>query len=504
MAAREKGIMPSDTRTGWLPVAGMAVLIAGAVVACAGVLAPLIGLERYDFLVALTVLLGTGAVVFLVIGPSWVIITLFIVKMVTGHQFRSMFVLPFAGVEWAPRELWLALLLAHFAVKLVSGRAAIRPDLYHFFFYLYGFFFVLIAAVGVWYHPDIQEILKEVRFPVFLASYFVFASCAPTRANLWFYSRVILALAALIAAGGSLFFFYTLVTGNVINVQGVYGEYVRRLIGPVLFQSVRPNGHMFFEVCSVILVALLFCPAVARKWKAAFIALLALFGFAMLITMMRTAYVAFACSLAVLVFLSLPRPVRWPALFTGFVGLAAILLVFGADLYEFIRLQIPELGISLRTRVEEMAGAWSVFAEHPLFGAGMGSSFTGMGWVAKTSALAYGQWSYQTVHNVWMYFLLKGGLVGLTIVVFALGGVLARSYHLMEVRRDAFERFFLRGLLAAVAGQIIASLAMPRLTYPEGHVFLAMATAAFFILAQPREKRDGRDEADDEPPTAVP
>lgn len=501
MAARENDLLPQNAPVGWLQPAGIAVLIAAAVTACATLLAPMLGLERYDFLVALAAILGAGAVVFLVFGPSWIIISLFIVKMVTGHQFRSLFILPFAGIEWAPRELWLGLLLAHFAVKLISGRATIRPDLYHFFFYLYCFYFVLIMAAGVWYNPDIQEILKEVRFPVFLASYFVFATCAPTRANLWFYSRIILALAAIIAAGGSLFFFYTLATGNVINVQGVYGEYVRRLIGPVLFQSVRPNGHMFFEVCSVVLVALLFCPAVARKWKAAFIALLALFGFAMLITMMRTAYVAFACSLAVLVFLSLPRPVRWPALFTGFVATAAFLLVFGADLYEFIRLQIPELGISLRTRVEEMAGAWSVFAEHPLFGAGMGSSFTGMGWVAKTSALAYGQWSYQTVHNVWMYYLLKGGLVGFTIVLVALGAILARSYRLMEAREDAFERFFLRGLLAAVAGQLIASLAMPRLTYPEGHVFLAMATAAFFILARPREERDAPDDAADAGPT---
>ncbi len=396
-------------------------------------------------------------------------------------------------MELAPRELWLLLLAAHLGAKLVLGQAVIRPDLYHYFFYLYAFYFVLIAAVGVWHQPNITEIMKEFRYPLFLGSYFVFITCAPTRKNLWFYTKLVLAFTTVIALGASAFFFYTTLTGNIINVQGVFGEYVQRMIGPVLMQSVRPNGHMFYEVCAVVLLALLWCPAITPRWKMLYTALLALLLFAMLITMMRTAYVAFACSVAVLGFLGLPRGIRWPALLCTLVGVAAFLLFFGVEAYEFIRSEIPGLGVSLRARVEEMRGAWDSFVRHPLFGAGMGSSFTGMGWVAKKSALAYGQWDYQTLHNVWMYFLLKGGLAGFTLVLLGIGGILGRTYMLMERRRDVYERFFLRGLLAATAGQLVASLAMPRLTYPEGHVFLAMATAAFFILAREPQAEPGTD-----------
>lgn len=471
--------------------AGLGLVVAVVCVVLAGWLAPAVGLQRYDFAVALGLVLGVAGVAVLVLGPSWIVISLFVAKMFLGHQHLSLLVLPAAGIEFTPRELWLFLLVGHFAVQLVLGRLVIRPDLFHYFFYLYGFYFVMIAAVGVWNQPNLTEIIEELRYPIFLSTYFVFATCQPTRENLWWYARLLLVLTVFIATAATLFFFYTFVTGNVVNVQNAFGEYVQRAFGPVLLQSVRPNGHMFYEVCSVVLIALLFCPAVKLRWKLVFTALLGLFAFAILITMMRTAYVALACSLAALIFLSLPRGIRWVAALCGVTSLCFGLALFGFEIYEYIRQAIPDLGVSLRARVEEMRGAWELFIQHPLTGAGMGSSFEGMGWATKSSALAYARSTYQTLHNVWMYFLLKGGLVGITLVLFSLGGILGRAYNAMEHREDAFERYFLRGLLAATAGQLVASLAMPRLTYPEGHVFIAMMTAAFFILARPKGEKSG-------------
>ena len=459
----------------------------GTAVVCvvlAGLVAPMVGLRHYDFAVALGVVLGVAGVAVLMLGPSWIMLSLFIAKMFLGHQHLSLLILPAGGIEFAPRELWLFLLAGHFATQLVLGRLTIRPDLFHYFFYLYAFYFVFIAAVGVWNQPNLTRIIEELRYPIFLSTYFVFVSCAPTRDNLWWYAKGILVLTVCIAAASTFFFFYTFFTNGVINVQNAFGEYVRRAFGPLLVQSVRPNGHMFYEVCSVVLVALLFCPTVKLRWKVLFTGLLGLFAFAILITMMRTAYVAMVCSLGALAFLALPRGLRWVAALGAVTLVCFAAAIFGFQVYEYVRESIPDLGVSLRARVEEMRGAWNLFARHPLTGAGMGSSFEGMGWATKTSTLAYARSTYQTLHNVWMYFLLKGGLMGMTIIFLGLGGMLGRAYHLMEHREDAFERFFMRGLLAALAGQLVASLAMPRLTFPQGHVFLAMVTAVFFILVR--------------------
>jgi O-antigen ligase len=488
----EKKITTRPRIAGDLAMAtGLGLAVAAVCVVLAGLLAPAVGLQRYDFAVILAVVLGVAGVAVLVLGPSWIIISLFVAKMFLGHQHLSLFVLPLGGIEFTPRELWLFLLIGHFAAQLVLGRLTIRPDLFHYFVYLYAFYFMLIAAVGVWNQPNLTAIIQELRYPIFLGTYFIFATCAPTRENLWWYAKGILALTVCVATASTLFFFYTFLTGNVINVQNSFGEFVRRAVGPLLLQSVRPNGHMYFEVCSVVLIALLCCPTVKLRWKLVFTALLGLFAFAIVITMMRTAYVALACSLAALAFLGMPRGVRWVAALCGVTVVCFGAAIFGFEIYEQIRRGIPDLEVSLQARMEEMRGAWKLFTYYPLFGAGMGSSFEGMGWAAKSSSLAYARGTYQTLHNVWMYFLLKGGLVGITLILFALGGILGRAYHLMEHREDAFERFFMRGLLAAVAGQLVASLAMPRLTFPEGHVFLAMATAAFFILSRPRETHAG-------------
>ncbi|MCC6143207.1 MAG: O-antigen ligase family protein, partial [Candidatus Hydrogenedentes bacterium] len=365
-------------------------------------------LEPYEYLAGVVFALGAGGLALLLFGPSWLIISIFLLKMFTGHQFRSMAVVELIGIEWHPREAFLLLLLVHFAVKLVFGQLKLKPDLIHYFFYLYAFFFALIAAAGVWYQPNVTEILKEIRFPAFLLCYLVFVTTGLNRQTLRYYVGLMGAATVLIALGSTIFFFYTFLTGNVINVQNIYGEYVQRQIGPLLLQSIRPNGHMFFEVGVVLLVSMLLCPAVHMTRKLLYLPLLALLLFAILITMMRTAYVALFFSLAMLVFLSLPRNLQVIGVFGVIAAMAAVALAFGLQLYEWLLQNLPEVGVSLRGRFVEIAGAWDAFLKHPLMGSGMGSSFEGMGFVAGETKVVYTRASYQTVHNVWMYFLFKG------------------------------------------------------------------------------------------------
>ena len=39
------------------------------------------------------------------------------------------------------------------------------------------------------------------------------------------------------------------------------------------------------------------------------------------------------------------------------------------------------------------------------------------------------------------------------------------------------------GLAASFGGQLVASLAMPRLTYPKGHVYIAILAACWVVFA---------------------
>ncbi len=478
----------------WAQAMVLAVVIS-AVVAFASTL---LGFAEFDYLVGAVVVIGGAVAILFVFGPPQLMLGVFLVLMILDHQFRSPFILPFGGVEWHPRELLLLLLMAHFGARLVMGRGDVRADVMHYFVLLYIVFFAHIAAQGVLNQADMHRIIAECRYPIFLGSYFVFVACTSSAKELQFYVRLVFFLSILIALAGCMFFLYTLLLGATINDQNVLGEYVQRRIGPFLLQSVRPNGHLFFEVCTVVLISLLVCPEESAKRKMIYLPIVGLFLFAIVITMMRTAYASFAASLLVLAVLFLPRELQVLGGFLAAVFLAAVFVLFSLGYMGPVLDLIPSIGVSLRGRLVEIEGGFRVFRQNPLLGAGMGSTFTGMGFVAKKTLLSVAQVEYQTVHNVWIYYLFKGGLVGMLLVGLGLGGVASRGHAIVGQLHSKRDQYFMRGMLAALVGQLIASLAMPRLTYPSGGVFLAMMAAAFVVMAR---ERGGAEAAPEEGPS---
>lgn len=430
-------------------------------------------------------LLGAAALC----ASSRVTLSLFIALMIAAHQFRSPLVFPLGPFEVHPRELLLAFLLAHLATQVLFTRADLRLEITHYWVFLYFSFFCVIFALGLPRIGDASLVIAEMRNPLFLLSFFALAACAHSEADLRFFLRLVLLVSALIAAAGCAFFCYTFATGHIVNVQNWLGEYVPRLVGPLRIQSVRPSGHHFFEVCSVALLSLLFAPDVPLRRRFLFVLLLALFGAAIAITMMRTAWLALGCALAVLALLHLPREARIITGVVGTAGLLAAIAAFGASAYDELPGLLPALEVSLRARVIEMQGAFEAFLRHPFFGAGMGSTFMGLGYVSSKSLRAASTAEFQTVHNVWMYFLFKGGMAGMILVLLGLGGIAGRGYQLLDRLARPSDRALMRGLIAALVGQLIASLAMPRLTYASGHVFVAMIAAAIVIMARHSRKK---------------
>ncbi len=482
---RENTSWGGTSARGWLP----AVFVGAGAAALLVVAASVSGLPAYDAWIGLGAVLGLLLVVFLIFGPSRYMLSFFLVLMILGHQFRSPFVLPFAGVEWHPRELLLLLLLAHGLVRLVSGKANLRPDLLHYFFFLYAAFFVFIACRGLWRQMPLEDLIAECRYPIFLSSFFVMAICTDGWADLRYYVKLVVWISLGVAVASLVFFAYCSAVGQVMSVQNFLGEFVRRQIGPFLLQSVRANGHLFFEVAAVVLLALFCCRDISWGRRGVYGVMIAVFLAAIAITMMRTAYVALSLSMLVLFVLFLPKDLQ---LLAGILGVAAGgALIVAAGVSVMGTLSLPGLEVSLRGRLVEVMGALQMFKRYPLLGAGMGSKFIGMGFVAKTTLMSVAQADYQTVHNVWMYFLFKGGLTGLTLVSLGLGGIALRAYRIMEALPRGADQMLLRGLLAAYAGQLIASITMPRLTYPVGGVFLAMITCAFIMAAREMRETEG-------------
>jgi O-antigen ligase len=444
---------------------------------------------------AIKLAIAACAALALVCGPSSLTLMVVLGYFAASHQYLSPVTFAFAGVVWHPREVLLLILLAHWAMQAIRGRLRFTVDPLHLLVAAYALFFVTAAVAGLLAQTDLHEVIEECRYPAFILVYPILATLVTTKAQLRFYLRGLLFLTAAIAAASLAFFAYATVTGNLVQLnQTPWGDFMRYPVAGWTLQMVRPNGHLFFEVGIVVLASLIACPRLPAKKRVAYGLLLALLSAALLITFMRTAYAAVFVSLCVLLFLMLPHK----RLQSGFAvigcGLALLAFAFhGAAIVDAANSVVSGLDASLKARFLEMRGAWGAFTAHPLFGTGMGGSFRALGLVMSGPQLAATQADYQTVHNVWMYYLFKGGIVGTSFAVVGLGGILARGCLVFPRLHNPEDRFLLQGLIAAFAGQLIASLAMPRLTYPIGHVFVAMMACAFLVLA--RAERPAEDHA---------
>lgn len=431
-------------------------------------------------------LIAAGAAVVL-LGPARWALSLFVLYMTASHLYNSPFVVPAAGVEWHPRELLLLLFLGRFGVEVLKARAVLTASPVHFFVGAFGLAWVSMAVTGLLHANSPTNWIAEARYPFFLLAYPALLAFMRTPADVWRVARLLLGIALLIAVAGITLFLVLFAMDMVINNEQNYlGEYVRRQVGPYLLQSVRPNGHMYFEIGCTILISLFFSRGLRLHARAGIVLTLGIFAFAILITMMRTAYVTTALGVGLFLIASLPRVSRGPLLLLGIGGLLFGMLAFGPTLYGKVDTALPALEISLKGRLEEVGGGLGVFAEHPIFGGGLGNTFQAMGYVAKSTQASYGQATYLMVHNVWLYYLFKGGLVAFLLALFGLGGIAAYGWWLSSRLGTSLQRGFCRGLACAFTAQCIGSLAMPRFNYPAGIVFILLTAVAFVVLGECR------------------
>lgn len=464
--------------------AGFGMLLAAAVFT-----APrFINAGPYPYLAGPALFVAALCGIAILFGPTRYAVSVFVAYMAASHMHNSIFILPAAGVEWHPRELVLLALFAHLGIRFMKGdlRPVVSPM--HFFVGMLGLAWVAMALTGLVRGNDTTNWIQESRFGFFLGAYAALVLLIQTKEDLFRCIRIIAVIAVLAALSSVFLFLYTYLTGNLItNVQNYLGEFVRRQIGPFLLQSARPNPHMYFEVGTAILVALFFSRDLSLRARIGILALLALFAAAIAITMMRTAFIATGLSLALLAFASLPRPARAPV-FTAGIGLLLVAaVIFGALLKDQIEQAIPDLGVSLKARVEETGGGLEVFEEHPLAGGGLGKTFEAMGYVAKETRAAYGQATYLMVHNVWLYFLFKGGLIAFALALASMLAIALYGFYTADHLHNPIHAALARGLAAAFLAQAIASLAMPRFNYPTGLTFIALTATTFVVLA--RQKR---------------
>jgi len=416
--------------------------------------------------------------------------TLFFIFMLLNHYYISPIVFPVAGLVVHPRELMLLLFVGNFFVNLVFGRVYWRKSVFLYFILLYLLFFVYIATIGFLSGYDWHRIVAETRFPVFFVSALIFPFAWESLSSLKKTLDIILIVSVIVALATCALFLYVLITKRMWRFQNFLGEFVPSIVGPFRLQEVRFNGHMFFEIWFIIFLSLFFYyKGYKKKILALFMALF--FIPPLLILMMKTATITVFFGSLLVVILYLPSRLR-PLAIIFFVlcvvaTLFTLILLFHTGVLSWTNSQ---LGISLQARLVEITGALDNFMKSPILGMGMGSQFEGLGLATNFWQSLYAMATYQTLHNLWVYWLFKGGIVGCSIIIIALLGILAVSGYLVNIRYDGPDKGYWIGYWCALSAQIIVmSLAFPRLSYPIGQVYLSFSIAVFIILEDEIKKK---------------
>ncbi|HOV33335.1 MAG TPA: O-antigen ligase family protein [Candidatus Hydrogenedens sp.] len=416
--------------------------------------------------------------------------SLFFIFTLLNHYYISPVVFPVAGLVVHPREVMLLLFVGNFFVNLIFGRVYWRKSVFLYFILLYLLFFIYIATIGFLSGYDWHRVVAETRFPVFFISALIFPFAWESLASLRKTMDILLIITITIALATCALFLYLFVTGKVLRVQNFLGEFIPSIVGPFRLQEVRFNGHMFFEIWFIVFLSLFFY---YKDYKKKLLALLMVLFFIipLFILMMKTAIVTVFFGSLLVVILYLPSKLR-PLAIIGFilcvvVSLFTLIFLFHVGILSWTNSQ---LGISLQARLVEITGALDNFMKSPIFGTGMGSQFEGLGLASNFWKDLYAMATYQTLHNLWVYWLFKGGIVGFSIIAISLLGILAVSGYLVNIRYDGADKGYWVGYWCALVSQIIVmSLTFPRLSYPIGQVYLSFSIAVFIILEDEIKKK---------------
>ncbi|MBX7259231.1 MAG: O-antigen ligase family protein [Candidatus Hydrogenedentes bacterium] len=425
---------------------------------------------------------GVPALMVLVFGPSAFIAILYCVLLLFSHQYYSVATWSFGGIVWHPREILLFLLMGHVAYLVLLRKVHVGVHTVHIGMLSLAVYFILAMFTGIMRRVDTSSLIGEARFPFFILSYFLLVALIRDRRQARRMLFVVLSVTILVATVSIAYFLYASLTGNLVQLhQTPWGEFMLYPLGKFTFQMVRPNGHALFEMFLVIAVSLALARNVRFRFRVFWTAIACILGAAIFITFMRTAYASAAVSLAVLTLLCLPGR-RLPYVMVSMVGIGimAVLAFTSFRLLSGAMLTGYEVEASLRARFIEMAGALNAFMQHPLFGVGLGGGFEALDMAQSGEQLAAGVREYTTVHNIWMYYLYKGGLVGLLFVITAYSLIVVSGQALVLAEAEPKSRALARGVLAAFVGQLVAGLAMPRFLYPQGYVVIALVACFFY------------------------
>ncbi len=148
--------------------------------------------------------------------------------------------------------------------------------------------------------------------------------------------------------------------------------------------------------------------------------------------------------------------------------------------------------VSGRYRIDEWKAAGAAIERHPLSGIGLGNTITFWSpMYSPTTHMNGGMTTTWYIHNSYVWFALKLGLVGALVFVALLLLQVKRAWSILRVTVDIRRRRLVLGALATLVALLLMSLAGPHLNGDSSTPYIAAVIALIELVPRLRDDRIG-------------
>ena len=138
-------------------------------------------------------------------------------------------------------------------------------------------------------------------------------------------------------------------------------------------------------------------------------------------------------------------------------------------------------------RLVPWGAAWEAFKEAPVFGYGLGSSYSlFFQFVSPTSRNIYALRSYNHAHSEWLEYLTEGGIFGYVFFFVLWGYVISRLVRIFRASNNLFHKRLALGIIAGVSAYFLHGLfsVVQRMVVTQVPLYALLGIAFVLIRSQ--------------------
>jgi len=288
-----------------------------------------------------------------------------------------------------------------------------------------------------------------------------------------------------------------------------YYHYFPKAITSNNFQILRRVSYVqFFGFPCSILTMCLYIYSKRLREKLFFVFLTLFFLLFLILSFTRSIWIGFVVSFLILLFRFKSFRVKIIKVTSSLFTIAIIAIGGGfflkreimGYLFQWVKIRLLsffnlEVQLSILDRFAEWKALWSLSWKKPLFGHGVGRSFTfysinPWSWVEE-GGVGYVNIRYS--HNVYLYLFYTMGIVGLFLFIMLIFNVIKKAQAIQSRSNDSFVKAYCAAIYSICYGFLVTAIACPIFIEKTNSVYIGLLIGILAVLNRKNVLKEAED-----------